>query len=317
MMTSSGQDLLSARASAIWIAALCAVLVFHCAHLIQMRGERRWYHSAHVVMLLGMLYMYASVAFGLDWFPARVWMIVYVATSVAIIGWMLVQFGLRRSFAYLWILALVQQGAMIYMWAPMTDWVPRLSYAFVVYFALEAIAWLTRAHSTAFAGTGGAVAIPLAERSALGDICMTIMAGSMGYMFAGMQLMMSMPRQSQQLAQLQQQQPAQESVSSPGRDQSRLRTPAKAPKVAANEPAKEAAETSPPALAESYTIVAGDSLRRIAARLYGDARRWRGIMKANPGLHPRRLRIGQVLKLPMTVSPGERGAVRGSIRGRH
>lgn len=305
----------------IWIAALCAVLVFHCIHLIHMRGERRWYHSAHVVMLLGMLYMYASVAFGLDWFPARVWMIVYVATSAAIIGWMLVQFGLRRSFAYLWILALVQQGAMIYMWAPMTDWpmtdwVPRLSYAFVVYFALETIAWLTRAYSTAFAGTGGAVAIPLAERSALGDICMTIMAASMGYMFAGMQLMMSMPGQSQQLAQRQQPAPK-ESVSSPRRDQSGLQTPTKAPKVAANEPARPSAETSPPALAGSYIIVAGDSLRSIAARLYGDARRWRSIMKANPGLRPRRLRIGQVIKLPMTLSPGGRGAVRDSIRGRH
>jgi hypothetical protein len=124
MMMSSGSDLLSARASVIWIAALSAVLVFHCSHLIHMRGERRCYHSAHVVMLLGMLYMYAAVAFGLDWFPTRVWMIIYVATSAAIISWMLVQFGQRRSFDSLRILALVQQGAMIYMWAPMTYWVP-------------------------------------------------------------------------------------------------------------------------------------------------------------------------------------------------
>jgi LysM repeat protein len=307
MMMSSGQDLLSARVSVIWIAALCAVLVFHCSHLIHMRGERRCYHSAHVVMLLGMLYMYAAVAFGLDWLPTRVWMIIYVATSAAIISWMLVQFGQRRSFSSLWIPALVQQGAMIYMWVPMKYWVPQLSYAFVVYFALETIAWLTRAYikpgpGNAVAGAGRSLVIPLAHRSVFGDICMTIMAASMGYMFAGMQLMMSMPRQSQQLAQ--QQQPApQESVSSPGRDESGLRTPAQAPKVVTNEPARPSAETLPPALVESYTVVAGDSLRRIAARLYGDARHWRSIMKANPGLDPRRLRIGQVIKLPMALSP--------------
>lgn len=307
MMMSSGSDLLSARASVIWIAALSAVLVFHCSHLIHMRGERRCYHSAHVVMLLGMLYMYAAVAFGLDWFPTRVWMIIYVATSAAIISWMLVQFGQRRSFDSLWILALVQQGAMIYMWAPMTYWVPRLTYAFVVYFALETIAWLTRAYinpgpGNAVAGAGASMVIPLAHRSALGDICMTIMAASMGYMFAGMQLMMSMPSQSQQLAQ--QQEPApRESASSPGPSESGLQTPAPAPKVAANEPTSPSGKTSPPALAESYTIAAGDSLRHIAARLYGDTRQWRRIMKANPGLDPRRLRVGQVIKLPMAPLP--------------
>ena len=101
MMMSSGSDLLSARASVIWIAALCAVLVFHCSHLFHMGGERRWYHSAHVVMLLGMLYMYAAVAFGVDWLPTSVWMIIYVATSAAIIGWMLVRYMRRHSFGYL------------------------------------------------------------------------------------------------------------------------------------------------------------------------------------------------------------------------
>ena len=123
-MMSSDQDLLSARASVIWIAALCAVLVLHCSHLIRMRGEHRWYHSAHVVMLLGMLYMYAAVAFGLDWLPARIWMIIYVAASAAIIGWMLVRFRERRPFGNVWILALVQQGAMIYMWVPINTGCP-------------------------------------------------------------------------------------------------------------------------------------------------------------------------------------------------
>jgi uncharacterized protein len=52
----------------------------------------------------------------------------------------------------------------------------------------------------------------------------------------------------------------------------------------------------------AYTIAAGDSLSRIAARLYGNERQWRAIAKANPGLNPRRLRAGQIIQLPRPVS---------------
>jgi hypothetical protein len=293
----------SATASAIWIAALCAVLGFHCSHLIHTRGERRGYHCAHVAMLLGMLYMYAAVAFGLNWFPGQVWMIVYAATSAAIIGWMLVRFLRRHSFGYLWILALIQQGAMIYMWVPMAYWVPKLSYAFALFFALEAIAWLTAAYLKPWSGVaqaGGSAVLPLAPKSAFGCICMMIMTASMGYMFASMQLMMPMPRQPRQLAQ---RATPEGSVSSSAGEETRSPPPARAPAIAANEPATTSAKTSSPTFAENYRIVAGDSLTRIAALNCGDARRWHAIMGANPGLNPRRLRIGQMIKLPMACSP--------------
>jgi LysM repeat protein len=305
MMISSDQDLLSARASVIWIAALCTVLAVHCGHLIRLRGEHRWYHASHVAMLLGMLYMYASVAFGLDWFPARVWVIIYAATSAAIVGWMLARFRQRQSFGYLWIVALVQQAAMIYMWAPMTDWAPRFTFALAVYFTLEAIAWLTRACIRSVAGNpvaqaGGSLAIPLAPKSAFGGVCMMIMAASMAYMFAGMQLMMSTRRQSPQLAQ----RPAPyEGRSSSGAEEAESPPLLQAPETAAKEPARLSAGSSPPVAAASYIVAAGDSVSRIAARLYGDARRWRSIIQANPGLDPRRLRIGQVIKLPTALSP--------------
>lgn len=303
-MISSDQDLLSARASVIWIAGLCVVLISHCSHLIRMRGEHRWYHSAHVLMLAGMLYMYAAVAFGLEWISERIWMIVYVAGTAAIIGWMLARIAHRRSVSNAWILVLVQQGAMIYMCAPMKYWVPKLSYAFVVYFALETTAWLAWAYNKPGPGNdvaqaGGSVVVPLVPRSTFNDVCMMIMAASMAYMFAGMQLMMSMPQQSRQLAQ---QRAPQESVSIPGHDESGLQTPASTANAAVHEPARLSAETSSPASAGRYTVGPGDSLSRIAARLYGDARQWHSIMKANPGLNPRRLRIGQVVKLPSGIS---------------
>lgn len=75
------------------------------------------------------------------------------------------------------------------------------------------------------------------------------------------------------------------------------------PNAGANGPVRPPAETPPPAVVDTYTIVAGDTLRGIAARLYRNARQWRSIEKANPGLVPRRLRIGQVLKLPSPILP--------------
>ena len=131
-MVPLAQNMLYERAAFVWIAALLFVLIFHCRHFICMHGESRCYHFTHVVMLLGMLYMYGSVAFGLDWFPTTAWIIIYVATSAAIMGWMIQQSLRRGSFSNLWALALLQQGAMVYMWMPMSRWIPLVSYGFAL-----------------------------------------------------------------------------------------------------------------------------------------------------------------------------------------
>jgi nucleoid-associated protein YgaU len=55
---------------------------------------------------------------------------------------------------------------------------------------------------------------------------------------------------------------------------------------------------TPPA--STYTIQHGDTLIAIAAHFYGDASQWSVIARANPKADPRRLRIGQEIKLPRT-----------------
>ena len=72
-----------------------------------------------------------------------------------------------------------------------------------------------------------------------------------------------------------------------------------APHATAIEPQ---APVSPPVPIGNYRIVRGDTLSRIATQLYGDETQWRAIAEANPGLNPRRLRIGQIIKLPRPVS---------------
>jgi uncharacterized protein len=88
----------------------------------------------------------------------------------------------------------------------------------------------------------------------------------------------------------------------PGRPVEALPPAAQTPKAVANEPSRRATEVPPPVRSETYTIAAGDSFSRIAARQYGDERQWRAIAKANPGLNPRRLRAGQIIQLPRPVS---------------
>ncbi|WP_419741222.1 TcpQ domain-containing protein [Ruegeria sp.] len=59
----------------------------------------------------------------------------------------------------------------------------------------------------------------------------------------------------------------------------------------------------------THTIRAGDTLGRIAARNLGSAKRWPQIARANPGLDPKRLRIGAAIRLPCGAGAGQGASV--------
>lgn len=56
----------------------------------------------------------------------------------------------------------------------------------------------------------------------------------------------------------------------------------------------------PGSQSRTYTVVAGDSLSKIAKRVYGDPRKWRVIYEANRNLikNPDLIHPGQVFTLP-------------------
>jgi nucleoid-associated protein YgaU len=56
--------------------------------------------------------------------------------------------------------------------------------------------------------------------------------------------------------------------------------------------------TTRPANSTSYKVKQGDTLETIARAQYGNGALWSEIAKANPGVEPNRLRIGQELVLP-------------------
>lgn len=51
-----------------------------------------------------------------------------------------------------------------------------------------------------------------------------------------------------------------------------------------------------------YTVQAGDNFDRISQRVYGTTRHGLAIARANPLLDPRRLRVGQVIRVPVDPS---------------
>src|SRR5262245_43533346 len=70
--------------------------------------------------------------------------------------------------------------------------------------------------------------------------------------------------------------------------------------------------TEPPAAtARTYTVVAGDSLSRIAKREYGDANKWNKIYEANRGIinNPDLIDSGQVRRIPEALGE-KRGGVK-------
>jgi nucleoid-associated protein YgaU len=59
-----------------------------------------------------------------------------------------------------------------------------------------------------------------------------------------------------------------------------------------------------PANAQTYTVVAGDNLSKIAKHFYGNANRWHDIFDANRDQisNPDLIRVGQVLKIPAAAA---------------
>jgi nucleoid-associated protein YgaU len=86
--------------------------------------------------------------------------------------------------------------------------------------------------------------------------------------------------------------------------------PAMKSSEATGNPAKRAEKTEvlgtrrPAQQAVSYTVIAGDTFRSIARKIYHDASRWRDISAANPLLDPRQLRPGEEINLPSQGSHG-------------
>jgi hypothetical protein len=187
----------------VWTLVFFVIIASHARHVLESEGQRRWWHSGHVAMAIGMAFMFAPASIDHFNIPTGFWSLAFANGAIAIVLWMLVQAFAGRGTNLLWLLIAFDLAAMAYMWSPAGFQAP-ITWLLVAYFAGQAVLWGTNRmrdfdERTIF---GGAVSVTpegaLAASVAEPLICfkdlrvsMAAMTIGMAYMFAAMQLVMS------------------------------------------------------------------------------------------------------------------------------
>ena len=202
-MGSHATNILPNWLAVLWTLVFFVIIATHARHVLQSEGQRRWWHSGHVAMAIGMAFMFAPAS--IDYFnvPTGFWSLAFANGAIAIVLWMLVQTFAGRGTNLLWLLIAFDLGAMAYMWSP-TGFQAPIAWLLVAYFAVQAVLWGTNRMRDLDERTilGGAVSVTpegaLAASVAEPLICfkdlrvsMVAMTLGMAYMFAAMQLVMS------------------------------------------------------------------------------------------------------------------------------
>lgn len=196
-------EILPGWLAVIWTLAFLAVLVVHARHVMETDGERRFWHAGHVLMALGMVFMFAPGS--LDHFdvPAGFWPLLFANAAGAVVAWALARTLAGQAVNGLWLVLAFDLAAMAYMWSP-SGYVAPLTWLLVAYFAVQALLWATDSYRwldrrLTVKGVGGvnpdgtlsatAVQRLVCERDLRPS--MATMALGMAYMFAAMQLLIS------------------------------------------------------------------------------------------------------------------------------
>lgn len=188
-------------------AMFVVIAASHLRHLIKTTDERRSWHACHVLMAIGMAFMYAPASIDSLGVPGTFWRLVFATAGVLAVFWALG--GTDRALSPIWLLTAVDLAAMFYMWSAHAF--VALSWLLVAYFVVEAAMWALDAYRQLDGGTpslgwrmlpqesgSGALTAPAAaattaSRSLIGEldigVSMFAMALGMAYMLAAMQTM--------------------------------------------------------------------------------------------------------------------------------
>jgi hypothetical protein len=197
-----GVNLLPEWLGIVGVAVFVLIAISHLRHLAMTTGERAPWHACHVLMAIGMAFMYAPAAIHAPAVPATFWRVLFGAAGVVVAVWALG--GTVRAPNLIWMLTAVGLGAMVYMWSPGSFAAP-LTWILVAYLVAEASLWALDAYrridgSTPIVGLtmasvgyqGGAVTLEAAPAPLLGELNISVsmigMTLGMAYMFVAMQL---------------------------------------------------------------------------------------------------------------------------------
>lgn len=135
-----GASILPEWLAIVWLVVFAAIVASHCRHLLASRGQRRLWHAGHVLMAVGMAFMYAAAASGDLSTPNGLWQVTFGYAAAAMVAWMLVQLLYRRAVNVLWMTMALDLGAMAYMWSR-SGLVAPLTWALVAYLVAQATLW--------------------------------------------------------------------------------------------------------------------------------------------------------------------------------
>jgi len=194
-------DILPQWLAIAWTAAFVAIAVIHARHVLYSAGARRLWHSGHVLMALGMVFMFAPPSIDRLSIPAGFWQLIFANAAGAVFAWILAQALSRQVVNLLWVVIASDLAAMVYMWSP-GDFKAPVTWLLVVYFAAQTALWATnrmrQADDLAIGrrfsiGSGGTIAVAAAQPLVCDrDLRISVGAMTLGmaYMFAAMQLAM-------------------------------------------------------------------------------------------------------------------------------
>jgi hypothetical protein len=197
--TGHGIDILPQWLAIVWTLVFVAVLVIHGRHVLRSQGQRRYWHSGHFLMALGMIFMFAPASINHFDIPSGFWQLLFANAAGVVLAWILAQALSRQAINALWIVIGTDLAAMVYMWSPGHFEAP-ITWLLVAYFAAQSALWATnrmrRADDLAIGrrfsvGSGGAIAATAAQPLVCDrDLRMSVgvMTLGMTYMFAAMQL---------------------------------------------------------------------------------------------------------------------------------
>jgi hypothetical protein len=193
-----------------WTVVFLGAAASHLRHMTQTTGQRRPWHACHVLIAMGMAFMYAPAQIDPLTVPSAFWKLVFAAAGLIAAVWAIG--GVGRVSLLIWLLSSIDLGAMLYMVsgprstnaAPMTGLLTAYLVGEAVMWALDlyrrldgmtpVVSWRILAGESG--GTLSASSIGAdtgASGSLIGELdisaSMIAMALGMAYMLVAMQLM--------------------------------------------------------------------------------------------------------------------------------
>lgn len=188
-----------------WLAVILtlvflAIFVVHSRHVWETRGERRLWHSGHVLMAIGMAFMFAPASLDHFGISPEFWRLLFANAAGAVVIWVLVLLSTGTPVNRLWLVLAFDLAAMVYMWSP-NGFVPVVTWILVAYFTVQAVLWATDRYrklertpltSPVVVGDGTLAARAVSPLVCEHDLRLSlgVMVLGMAYMLAAMQLLM-------------------------------------------------------------------------------------------------------------------------------